>query len=935
MAHSTTLRASVTADSATTEGGPATVLVDGADTPVTANGLQGYAPTPGDRLLVQQVGRAVEVLQFISTGTVPGIPDGSITDAKIALLGLNPAKGILDMRPGAFTCFIHDWRFRDSTYNASRFGTSTSITLETIAEELSFPYGDTGATMGNVGDAPPSEYVAGPTCSLGNVVNDTDNFLNNNVVPVTVTGALNPGDTVVSTTFDAAAASKVGMTAWTGIATLYLNLNATTQNAALVADGGVLATTRLEWLDADGTTVIYSVDSTTPSFEYYGHYDYAVMEANNFSTAAIGSLVPTYIRLSVIWQGTALTADAAGTNSFILPGFSLWYIGGPSYQPGTPYVKMDHNLPVEEVTLLSGLPVTPGDVYALHCRRNPWSESIPYTGSDTSPEGGGEIIVRLHLSDGTTSDHGPGPGTGSFEAAGWQHQSSTITIPENAVSLDVVFHQDPADPLDPWTPFGSQVNSVDHFILPRLTIAGWGGSFTVGPGAHIHDGGLVWYDSDGVQAINLDATNNSGGAALSGYVAIGPRNPGTESFVDRDSSLGIWTGGNDAGSVDTTQPDRLGIKLDPYHNTVKEFNAPFTLGGGSDGDANAAMVMMADRGTTGTDATKGFVGVVKGQYPNPGATAVETGFIFDSDTNTITPVGTLGASGRIPGEVIMWPGPVLPSSSWLKCDGSSVEGFTTYPALHDAMHIELDVNTSFAAGTTTFTVSTGDLTDVQVGWQIASVSIGGTNISTITAKTSTTFTIATPTAFGGPASFWVYPFGVASFGIGFVNFKLPDYRDRFPMGAGGTRKLGDQGGAETHTLTTAEMPSHTHGVGTLAATDAGHWHNAVTPDGTLTGSSHSHSNGSLTVGLEYTSTTTTGGTAIRVTDIDNQTGGAGTNATANIAGSTGSATPSVSGHTATSTASISMSGSTASAGSGGAHSILNPLEAIYFIIYTG
>lgn len=38
----------------------------------------------------------------------------------------------------------------------------------------------------------------------------------------------------------------------------------------------------------------------------------------------------------------------------------------------------------------------------------------------------------------------------------------------------------------------------------------------------------------------------------------------------------------------------------------------------------------------------------------------------------------------------------------------------------------------------------------------------------------------------------------------------PDLRDRFVLGAGGSRAVGATGGEETHKLTTAEMPSHTH-----------------------------------------------------------------------------------------------------------------------------
>lgn len=83
-------------------------------------------------------------------------------------------------------------------------------------------------------------------------------------------------------------------------------------------------------------------------------------------------------------------------------------------------------------------------------------------------------------------------------------------------------------------------------------------------------------------------------------------------------------------------------------------------------------------------------------------------------------------------------------------------------------------------------------------------------------------------------------------GDGSTTFNVPNMADRMPVGVSGTKALGSAGGAASVTLAAANLPNHTH-----------------------------------TIGVNYQSTTTTGGTAIRVTDVANTTGGTGTLATGN------------------------------------------------------
>lgn len=47
-------------------------------------------------------------------------------------------------------------------------------------------------------------------------------------------------------------------------------------------------------------------------------------------------------------------------------------------------------------------------------------------------------------------------------------------------------------------------------------------------------------------------------------------------------------------------------------------------------------------------------------------------------------------------------------------------------------------------------------------------------------------------------------------GDGRVNFGLPDFQGRTPIHVGSGHTLGERGGEQAHTLSIAEMPTHTH-----------------------------------------------------------------------------------------------------------------------------
>jgi microcystin-dependent protein len=144
-------------------------------------------------------------------------------------------------------------------------------------------------------------------------------------------------------------------------------------------------------------------------------------------------------------------------------------------------------------------------------------------------------------------------------------------------------------------------------------------------------------------------------------------------------------------------------------------------------------------------------------------------------------------------------------------------------------------------------------------------------------------------------------------GAGTTHFRLPNLQGRIPVGRDSAQTefdlLGETGGAKTHTLTTAEMPSHTH----------------VQDSHNHTQNSHNHSQNSHNHTIGYGANVFGGGsTNPAFGGGPSDSGTTGTTATNNPATATNNATTATNQNT----------------GGGGAHNNLQPYIVVNYIIKT-
>lgn len=117
-------------------------------------------------------------------------------------------------------------------------------------------------------------------------------------------------------------------------------------------------------------------------------------------------------------------------------------------------------------------------------------------------------------------------------------------------------------------------------------------------------------------------------------------------------------------------------------------------------------------------------------------------------------------------------------------------------------------------------------------------------------------------------------------GDGSTTFRLPGASGRVDIGSGTgsgltNRTLGQTGGAETHQLTEAEMPSHTHSQNAHShgITDPGHEHSIPTNSNNASGTQVASANGAGTNNTSSTSPKLTGVSVNSATAVNQNTGG--------------------------------------------------------------
>ncbi len=238
------------------------------------------------------------------------------------------------------------------------------------------------------------------------------------------------------------------------------------------------------------------------------------------------------------------------------------------------------------------------------------------------------------------------------------------------------------------------------------------------------------------------------------------------------------------------------------------------LGGAKGGGESIAGGLVPQLGEGG--AQGGGESIAGGQVPYLGLGGGKGGG-ESAEVATVPYVGLGGAQGggesevttdlALTGDLVASAAFVVPTG-YLPCDGAAVSR-STYAALLAAITSVQSGTRSAASVTITGLTSTAD---IRVGAAFEMTGFGaGVTVASIVSPTSVT--VSAMAGSSGTSDCRFLPFGG---GDSSTTFNVPDLRRRVAMGAGGSivgsiaAKIGDSGGAETVTLTTAQIPAHAH-----------------------------------------------------------------------------------------------------------------------------
>jgi microcystin-dependent protein len=832
-----TLRASVTAAATgLPEGADVPILVDGADTSCTANGLAGYTPTPGDRLLVQQVGSTIEVMQYLSRGTVPyasaadlatvtATANAAQTTANNAQTDANAANAALTdiasdslLTPGEKPQVIAD---RDTIVNeqagidakATSYGLTTEKTdydnavsaLTTYLATLTTPvlWSNLSGNTTIVGTTFRSKFtdVYAARQTLLNAIYTAAQALANN--------AQTSANTAQST-------ASIKTTTWTQTA------DPNTTNPGQVSTGD-------EWVRPDQGNARYTWDGTSWVAVLVG-------AAALTQDILAGQVIPINEQVTMAWGVPNPASSLSGAQETTAPETMVaistsatpYYISGLFREDSTHAIflrneQSNTSWPVRRMDTTTGAETTIGTLTGVGAQTSFPSNTLAYgeyPGGVVKVNGDFWVLTIQHYIDGNNAN------TDTLRWKVWQVNGSTGAITGTRIirtSTDMNLRNAQIVPGQSSLLYGvAWYDATNHACVQQYTAstgATSGGQIT--STTTILDGGVRYAGDNGPYTY-------SGGFPMTGasYDATWDLAAARYMFVFQSNLFSHATAVISMSTAGVIQTEGwswqagypgifLGIAYDAtsgriwhqINHTLTRFTTQKTdlsrwVGySWADTNATGGVHETALSPTLAITVPKRLLLTLSGYAYSPGASGTGT------DDPRVVNFYMATANGA-------------PSTFHL-------DQQTTYPVAKVVLTGNVAGGQTALATSTFPTGSSGTIASQSGGYIVHG---DGTGAWPLLTKTIIPAGVIMPFAgTSAPSGFYFCDGSAKNTGtdaalfavIGYTyggsgtSFNLPDLRGRFPMGGGGTHALASTGGAETHTLTLTELPNHTHGTSTL------------------------------------------------------------------------------------------------------------------------